>query len=233
MSHGKLHSSNQVKVCAFSFLVCGGCYAIGFLVSWLTYPEISQGMEFKQDFMLSNRYFYEVWYFIIYILFGTSLASLIVTFPINKRICDHYVSRLGASFGLIWVCLVITSGMVAIITLETMASIQSEYPQYVFELWMMTSVIQEATGGGIEFVGGLWMLCICSKVSWNSHLNNNARILGVVIGFSGILTVITVSDFFGVLFGVGQLVWFNWLGFLLMKNSGLLMNSILVNRKEK
>jgi hypothetical protein len=43
--------------------------------------------------------------------------------------------------------------------------------------------------------------------------------LGVVIGVAGLLTVVPALEAIGVLFGLGLIVWFVWVGIFLLRSS--------------
>ena len=78
--------------------------------------------------------------------------------------------------------------------------------------------MQEALGGGNEIVGGLWVLLLSWAALTSDKLPKLLNYLGVLIGLAGILTAVPT---FGVLmdvFGLGQIVWFAWLGIVMLRD---------------
>jgi hypothetical protein len=68
-------------------------------------------------------------------------------------------------------------------------------------------------GGGIELVGGLWLLLVgvagLRAGVFPAWLNR----VGVVAGAAGVAsTALVATDVVTGIFGVGSIVWFTWLG---------------------
>jgi hypothetical protein len=84
--------------------------------------------------------------------------------------------------------------------------------------------VQLGLGGGNEIVGGVWVLLVGWAALRAGELPRALNYLGVVIGVSGILTVVPVSrvlgavEMLGLVFGLGFIVWFVWLGIIMLRN---------------
>ena len=79
--------------------------------------------------------------------------------------------------------------------------------------------MQEALGGGNEIAGGLWVLILSWAALSTSGLPRALNYLGVVIGLAGILTIVPNFGVLMVVFGLGQIVWFAWLGIVMLRGN--------------
>jgi len=79
------------------------------------------------------------------------------------------------------------------------------------------ATIQEALGGGNEIVGGLWVLLLSWAALRTDQLPKVLNYLGVLVGLAGILTVAPNFDVLMDVFGLGQIVWFAWLGIVMLR----------------
>jgi len=75
-------------------------------------------------------------------------------------------------------------------------------------------------GGGNEIVGGLWVLLISWVALRAAGLPKALNYLGAVIGVVALLSAIpALGDLGGMIFGLGQIVWFVWLGIVMLRKS--------------
>ncbi len=80
------------------------------------------------------------------------------------------------------------------------------------------SVVQDALGGGIELVGGVWALMV-------GYLGLRGRVFGVsfslnamLIGLLGLATLVpSIAPVMAASFGATFLVWFVWAGVVLLR----------------
>jgi hypothetical protein len=78
----------------------------------------------------------------------------------------------------------------------------------------------EGLGGGVELVGGLWVLLISWAALRTGELGRVLNYLGVVVGVAGILTIVpALAEVGAMVFGLGQIVWFVWLGIVMLRSS--------------
>jgi hypothetical protein len=72
-------------------------------------------------------------------------------------------------------------------------------------IWKSAGIVTEGLGGDNEIVGGIWVLLISLGSFKNSLFSKSLNILGVLVGLSGILTVLPF-DVFKELFGISQII---------------------------
>ena len=76
--------------------------------------------------------------------------------------------------------------------------------------------MQNGLGGGIEIVGGLWVLLVSLAGRRSGLLPGWLFYLGMLVGAAGVLTVNPGIDMAVELFGVGMILWFASVGLSLL-----------------
>lgn len=90
-------------------------------------------------------------------------------------------------------------------------------PEPALALFNSRNLITEALGGGIELVGGLWVLLLSIAGLQQQRFAKALHLLGLIVGSLGILTVLHTLPYLKEAFGLLQLIWFIWLGFALLR----------------
>lgn len=84
--------------------------------------------------------------------------------------------------------------------------------------WKIIGSIQNGLGGGVEIVGGLWVLLISIYGLKGAVFPKLLHYLGLIVGTAGILTMIPGLKDLGLAFGLTQIIWFAWIGLHLLKH---------------
>jgi hypothetical protein len=79
--------------------------------------------------------------------------------------------------------------------------------------------VSKGLGGGNEILGALWVLLIGWAALRAGGLPRALNYLGVLAGVSGILTLVPALEIVGVIFGLGLIVWFVWVGIVMLRGS--------------
>ncbi len=208
------------KLGGISALIEAALYVTGFGL-FLTVLDSSgyEGHVQQIAFLTANQVASYIAYLLIYVVFGVVLVVLALALHERLKNGSQAIMQTATAFGLIWAGLVIASGMIANIGNSTVVGLFSENQDQAVSLWLAIITVQEALGGGNEIVGGLWVLLLSWAALRTSGLPKALNYLGVVIGLAGILTVVPN---FGVLmdvFGLGQIVWFAWLGIVMLREN--------------
>lgn len=125
----------------------------------------------------------------------------------------------AAIFGVVWVALLMASGFIGIAGMQSVISTSAGHPDLAIASWASVTIIQDALGGGIELVGGVWMALASYIALRQGLLPVAAAWLGYGIGLAGVLTVIPAFAPLVNIFGLGQIVWFAWLGWKLWRDA--------------
>ena len=170
-------------------------------------------------FLADNGAILYVWNLTIYVLFGVFLVVLVLALYERLKAGSPAMAQTASAFGLIWAGLVIASGMIFSIGLGTVVDLYVEDPAQAASVWLAIASVQDGLGGGIEVVGGLWVLLVSWAALRAGGLPRALNYLGMVLGVSGLLTVVPAVEVLGAVFGLGLIVWFAWLGIVMLRGS--------------
>ena len=208
------------KLGGISALIAAALYITGFAL-FLTVldPSGYDGHVQRVAFLTENQVASYIANLLIYVVFGVVLVVLALALYARLKSGSEAIMQTATVFGLIWSGLVIASGMIANIGNSTVVGLFSENQDQAVALWLAISTVQESLGGGNEIVGGLWILLLSWAALRASKLPKVLNSLGVLVGLAGILTVVPAFDVLMDVFGLGQIVWFAWLGILMLRDS--------------
>ncbi len=214
--------NNLQKVGGVAALIEALAYIIGFTVMLtLLSPDNAAALDSTQKlaFLLGKKEIFQVLNLIIYVVFGVFLVVLALALHERLKAGSPALVQTATVFGLIWAGLVIASGMIANIGLDTVAKVYAKNPDQATSIWLAVASVQDGLGGGVELVGGLWVLLISWAALRCAGLPKALNYVGVVVGAAGLLTLVPGLGELGAVFGLGQIVWFVWLGIYLLRNS--------------
>lgn len=193
-------------------------YVIAFIFygGVLAFPSINAEPEIFLSFLSNNYGLLSFLNLMSYVLFGILLAVLVLALHHRIKTKAANLIELASIFGVLWVGLVITSGMISNVGLDAVISLSIDNPTKAIQLYSTIATITEGIGGGNEIVGGLWVLLMSIAANRAKIFATSLNSLGIVVGLAGILTVYP-SEIFEIVFGLTQIVWFFWIGIVLLK----------------
>jgi Domain of unknown function (DUF4386) len=171
----------------------------------------------KVAFLLEHQAANRLGNLLIYIIFGIFLVVLALALYERLRKASPVLSQMATAFGLIWAGLVLASGMIFSVGMDAVIALSTSDMPEAASLLRTVGTIQNGLGGGIEIVGGLWLLLV-SGAGWHSRaLPKALNCLGFLIGAVGVLTVAPDADSLVEVFGLSQIIWFVWLGIIMLR----------------
>jgi hypothetical protein len=204
----------EALIYIFAFIVYGGI---------LVYPNANASAVQQLNFLNDNYLTLSILNLISYVLFGIILAVLVLAIHHRLKNYSPIFSKLASVFGIIWVGLVIASGMIANIGLNSVIAIGIKEPESAMLVWSSVSIISEGLGGGNEIVGGIWVLLL-SIIALKGQLFSKPLIfLGLLVGIAGILTIYPL-EIFTEIFGISQIIWFLWIGVFMIRKPTIVVN---------
>ena len=208
--------NNLQKTGGFSALAQAVIYVLAFVYfgGFFDFPRGGDTTQ-KLSFLADNQLILSVVNLIMYVVFGVFLAVLVLALYHRFKNSALVLSQLAAVFGFIWVSLVIASGMIANIGLATVIKLSVNEPEHAMTLWLTINIIVEGLGGGNEVVGGLWLLLLSCAALKSQQFSKMLSYFGLFIGIAGILTIYP-ADVLTEIFGLGQIVWFVYLGIIML-----------------
>lgn len=188
--------------------------AFTYFGAFWSFPYDGSPLE-KMTYMAENQLVFSLMYSLMYVVFGVLLAVLVVGLHERLKHSNNPAIAVGSCFGVIWVGLVIASGMISNIGLAHAIGMMEVSPEKAFDVWTIVSLITESLGGGNELVGGLWVLLVSITALKAGVFSRLLHYLGLLVGAAGIATVYP-DEIFTEIFGVSQILWFICLGLALL-----------------
>lgn len=182
----------------------------------LVYPNANASIAEELNFLSDNYITLSILNLVSYVLFGILLAVLVLAIHQRLKNYSPSFSKLASVFGIIWVGLVIASGMISNIGLKYVIETGIKEPENAMQIWSSISIISEGLGGGNEIVGGIWVLLLSIIALKGQLLSKPLIFLGIIVGIAGILTVYPL-DLFTEIFGISQIIWFFWIGIFMIR----------------
>lgn len=204
--------NNLQKIGGVAALLEAAIYisAFVFFGALWNYPVNADDSQ-KFIFLTNNQVILSIVNLTMYVLFGLLLAVLVLAVHQRMKIKAPNLSQMTAVFGIIWVGLVIASGMIANVGLAAVIDLSAKNTDQAMTLWIVINTVVEGLGGGNEVVGGLWVLLLSVTGLKIIELPKLLNYFGLFIGFVGVSTIYP-AEILTEIFGLGQIVWFSWLG---------------------
>ena len=122
--------------------------------------------------------------------------------------------------GLIWAFVLVASGMIFNAGMAAVVGLHGTSPAQAVAAWQAIEPVAQGLGGsGGELLGGLWVLLVSVAALRTGGLPRVLNWLGVAIGAAGVLSVVPALKDLGYGFGLLQIVWFVWLGIVMLRVS--------------
>jgi len=157
---------------------------------------------------------------LMYVFFGFALIVLSLALYDRMKSGAPAVMQVATAIGIIWAGSLIASGMVANAGLATVVALHAKDPAQAVSTFQGIEAMANGLGNANgEILGGMWTLLISLAALRTTGLPKALNILGLFIGAVGTITILpSLNDMAG-LFGIGQIVWFVWLGMVLLRNN--------------
>lgn len=155
---------------------------------------------------------------LMYVFFGFALIVLSLSLYDRMKSGAPALIQVGTAIGIIWAGSLIASGMIANAGLATVIALHAKDPaQAVLTFQGIETVANGLGNANGEILGGMWTLLVSIAALRSGGLPKGLNILGLFVGAVGIITIMpALTDLTGI-FGMGQIIWFVWLGIALLR----------------
>lgn len=184
----------------------------------LDYPSIVEPVE-KVALLVNHQTTMYIMHLLVYEVFGILLVVLALALYDRLKTNAPAVMQTATALGLIWAGVLIASGMIFNAGIAPVVDLYSKDPAQAVSVWLaIESVSNGLSSANGEILGGLWTLLVSWAALRGGGLPKALNYLGILVGVVGLISVVPVlNDMTGV-FGMSQIVWFVWLGSIMLRN---------------
>ncbi len=196
-------------------------YLIGmvlFLVV-LNYPAITDPAQ-KVALLVQKQAVIFSTNLLMYVFFGVFLIVLSLALYDRLKTGAPALMQVATALGIVWAGSLIASGMVSNAGIAPVLAQYAKDPAQAALTWQGFETVASGLGNGNgEILGGLFTLLVSMAALRTGGLPKAMNILGLVIGAVGIISILPgLTDLTGA-FGLGQMIWFIWLGIALLRGN--------------
>lgn len=195
-------------------------YIVG-MVGFLTVVDIAAVADpvEKVALMADNQTFLHIMHLIVYVAWGVCMVVLSLALYERLKADSPAMVQLATVFGLFWGCVIVVAGMIHNVGMENVVDLFGKDPTQAGAVWSAIDSVIEGLGGSNELLGGIWILLISLAALRASELPRVLNYLGLAIGAAGIVSVVpALAEIFIYIFAMGQIVWFVWLGIVMLRS---------------
>ncbi len=156
---------------------------------------------------------------VMYVFFGFALIVLSLALYNRMKSGAPALMQIATAIGIIWAGSLISSGMAANAGLTTIITLYAKDPSQAGLAFQAIESITNGLGNANgEILGGTLTLLVSLAALRTGELPKGLNILGMLVGAVGIITIIPALNALVAVFGLGQIIWFVWLGIVLLRN---------------
>ena len=211
---------NFQKMGSISALYMAAAYVLG-IVGFKLVADYSAVVDpvAKVAFLGENQTIMYILHLLVYVVWGIFMVVLALALYERLKASSPAMAQTATVFGLIWAGLIIASGMIFNIGMGNVVDLFSTDPAQAATVWLAIESVFEGMGGGNEIVGGIWILLVSWAALRAGEFPRVLNYLGLVLGVAGILSAIpALGEIGAAIFGLGQIVWFLWLGIVMLRS---------------
>ena len=201
---------------AATYLVSLGLYFT------LLAPMANTDLDFGQfmAFFIENQTIVFIWHLTMYMVNGVFLVILALALYERLKARSPAMAQTATVFGLIWAVLVFTSGLITNHGLNVVVDLYGKDPAQAATVKLLLDTVTLGIDSSDRFLGCLWVLLISWAAMRAEGLPKALNYLGMVLGVAGLIsTAAPVLKELGVAFGLGIIVWWIWLGIVMLRRS--------------
>ena len=201
---------------AIASFICATSFILGLFLIFIIAPDFNDGPDQRLRTLNNFSELMQVWYFLVYVVFGISVLVLSVSLLENQTREHSVLQQITMLMSYLWSCYIFASGFIAILSVEFLFGENFNLGTAVVDLWRDIYAIQMGLGEGSEWVGAIWVMLINTCLLKEQRLSKNLVLFGYIISFFGFLTLIPSLKEIGAVFGLLQIIWFILVGSMLL-----------------
>ena len=158
---------------------------------------------------------------LMYVFFGLFLIILSLALYDRLKSGAPAIMQVATAIGIIWAGSLIASGIVANAGLDAIVPLYAKDPAQAALTWQGIEAVSHGLGfGNGDILGGLLTLLVSVAALRAGGLPKGLNILGLLAGAVGIISIVPgLSEMMGGIFGLISIIWFIWLGIVLLRSN--------------
>jgi hypothetical protein len=211
---------NLQKFGGFAALYLAVAYLIGMVIFLvvLDYSSITDPAQ-KVDLLVEMQMVTFSTNLLMYVFFGVVLIFLSLALYDRLKSGAPAIMQVATAIGIIWAGSLIASGMVSNAGIDPVVALYAKDPAQAALTWQAIESVAFGLGNGNgEILGGLWTLLVSLAALRAGGLPKGLNILGLLVGAVGIISIFPGLTALTGVFGLSQMIWFVWLGIVLLRN---------------
>ena len=210
---------NLQKMGGIAALYEAAAYIVGMIV-FIFMIDLSSAVTpvEKVELLVDNQTVLYTMHLLVFVMFSPFLV--ILSLALYERLKSHSPAMMQTAtvFGMIWACVVVAAGMIYNIGMGNVVELYASDPNQASTVWLAIHSVFDGLGGGNEILGGIWITLISLVAFQGKEFGKALNYLGLLVGVAGILSSIPpLGEVASAIFGLGQIVWFIWLGIALLR----------------
>ena len=196
-------------------------YLVG-MIGFLAVVNVSSVADPVQQvaLMADHLAFLYIMHLFIYVVWGIFMIVLALALYERLKAGSPAIVQTATVFGMFWGCVIIIAGMIHNVGMQTVVALNGKDPTQAGTIWLTIHSVFEGLGGANEVIGGIWILLLSWAALRTGELSKVLNYLGVVVGAAGIISIVpALAELFIMIFALGQIVWFVWLGIVLLRSN--------------
>jgi hypothetical protein len=210
---------NLQKLGGIAALYAGAAYIVGMVGFLLVVGWPDDPVE-QVAVLVQNQVSLHVLHLIVYVVWAVFMVVLALALYERLKAGSPAMIMTATVFGLIWAAVIIASGMIFISGMENVVNLYNTDPDKAATVWLAIDSVFGGLGGSNEVLGGIWILLVSWAALRAGRFPRVLNYLGVAIGAAGIVSVVPpLAELLIIIFALGQIVWFIWLGIVMLRSS--------------
>jgi hypothetical protein len=212
---------NLQKMGGIAALYMAAAYIVG-MVGFLTIVNVSGVADPVEQvaLMVDNQAFLYILHLIVYVVWGVFMIVLALALYERLKAGSPALVQTATVFGIFWGCVIIISGMINNSGMENVVDLYGKDPAQAGTVWLAIDSVIDGLAGSNEILGGIWVLLVSWAALRAGEFPRALNYLGAAIGVAGIVSVVpALAEYFIYIFALGQIVWFLWLGIVMLRSS--------------
>lgn len=213
------HNPNQLTFLAgIAFIGMALCYITLFVLYGAVIDMPIEATTAQNiAYLIENKGLFNLSYILGYIAFACLLCFCVYVTSCLYQQASKTTMAMASLFGYFWVVVLLCTGMIGISANELLASQNLTHPATAEVIFHTRNLMTESLGGGIEFIGGVWLLLLALASLRHKLLSTPLTLFTLVKGAIGVVTLFCTDSLLREMFGVTGIIWFIWMGIVLLK----------------